>query len=186
MTTTRRSFLTRALAGSVAGQGASLTIAKDLFAATPSGKPIVIGHQVDPTGGFSSWGYWCDKAAKVAVDHINANGGIAGRPVTYVAEDTESNPPTGARKFRSLVQRSRADFVLSSVHSGVCLASTAIAKELKTIYMAQAMAEEITGSQGSRYVFRVGSDTYSQAVAGAPWALQNLGKTWTFMFADYG
>lgn len=183
MSFNRREFLKATAAGTLAVQGGLLTRAAW---AKPQGQPIVIGHQCDLTGGFSSWGYWCDKAARAAVKYLNDNNGIAGRPVEYVVEDTESNPPTGARKFRSLVQRSKADFVLSSVHSGVCLASTAIAKELKTIYMAQAMAEEITGSQGSRYVFRVGSDTYSQAVAGAPWAFQNLGKNWTFIFADYG
>jgi branched-chain amino acid transport system substrate-binding protein len=179
----RRDFLKAGAAGALASQG--LLSAGAAFA-KPSGQPIVIGHQCDLTGGFSSWGYWCDKAVKTAVNYLNENDGIAGRPVQYVAEDTESNPPTGARKFRSLVQRSRADFVIGSVHSGVCLASTAIAKELKTIYIPAAMAEEITGSQGNRYVFRVGSDTYSQAVAGAPWAFQNLGKSWTFIFADYG
>ena len=183
MTFNRRDFLKATTAGVLASQSGAL--ARHAFAA-PKGNPIVIGHQCDLTGGFSSWGYWCDKAARAAVKYLNDNNGIAGRPVEYVAEDTESSPPTGARKFRSLVQRSKADFVLSSVHSGVCLASTAIAKELKTLYMAQAMAEEITGSQGNRYVFRVGSDTYSQAVAGAPWAMQNLGKSWTFIFADYG
>jgi branched-chain amino acid transport system substrate-binding protein len=179
----RRDFLKAGAAGALASQG--LLSAGAAFA-KPSGQPIVIGHQCDLTGGFSSWGYWCDKAVKTAVNYLNENDGIAGRPVQYVAEDTESNPPTGARKFRSLVQRNRADFVIGSVHSGVCLASTAIAKELKTIYIPAAMAEEITGSQGNRYVFRVGSDTYSQAVAGAPWAYQNLGKSWTFIFADYG
>lgn len=183
MSFNRREFLKATAAGTLAAQSGLLGRAAW---AKPKGQPIVIGHQCDLTGGFSSWGYWCDKAARAAVKYLNDNNGIAGRPVEYVVEDTESNPPTGARKFRSLVQRNRADFVLSSVHSGVCLASTAIAKELKTIYMAQAMAEEITGSQGSRYVFRVGSDTYSQAVAGAPWAFQNLGKKWTFIFADYG
>jgi branched-chain amino acid transport system substrate-binding protein len=180
MSISRRSFLKSAVCGT-----ASVTIARDLFAAT-SGKPIIIGHQVDLTGGFSSWGYWQDKAAKTAVDWINANGGIAGRPVVYVAEDTESSPPTGARKFRSLVQRSSADFVIGSVHSGICLATVPIAKELRTIYIPQGMADEMTGSKGNRYVFRVGSDTYSQAAAGAPWVNANLGKNWTFIFADYG
>jgi branched-chain amino acid transport system substrate-binding protein len=182
MPLSRRRFLETALAGGAA----SLTITRDLFAAKPSGDPIVIGHQCELTGGFSSWGYWHDKAAKAAIDYLNANNGIAGRKVEYIAEDTESNPPTGARKFRSLVQRSRADFVIGSVHSGVCLATTPIAKELRTVYIPQGMAEEMTGSKGSRWVFRVGSDTYSQAAAGAPWVNENLGKNWTFIFADYG
>jgi len=37
-------------------------LAKDLYA--QDGGPIVIGHQIELTGGFSSWGYWHDKAAK--------------------------------------------------------------------------------------------------------------------------
>src|SRR2546425_1952025 len=178
----RRDFLKAGAAGALASQG--LWSAGAAFA-KPSGQPIVIGHQCDLTGGFSSWGYWCDKAVKTAVSYLNENDGIAGRPGQYVAEDTESNPPTGARKFRSLVQRNRADFVIGSVHSGVCLASTAIAKELKTIYIPAAMAEEITGSQGNRYVFRVGSDTYSQAGARAPRAVPNPRQAPAFIFARY-
>jgi branched-chain amino acid transport system substrate-binding protein len=181
----RRSFLKLALAGGVASQGLSLTIMKDLFA-KPAGDPIIIGHQCDLTGGISSWGYWHDKAVKEACNFLNQNNGIAGRPVKYVVEDTETNPPTAARKFRSLVQRSKADFVIGSVHSGCNLATVPIAKELKTIYIPQGMAAEMTGAKGNRYTFRVGSDTYAQAAAGAAWAMENLGKTWTFFFADYG
>ena len=181
MSVDRREFIKASVASAVLSNGLVGSVL-----AKPKGAPIVIGHQCDITGGFSSWGYWCDKAAKAAVSYLNSRDGIAGRPVEYHAEDTESSPPAGARKFRSLVQRNKADFVIGSVHSGVCLASTAIARELKTIYVPQAMAEEMTGTQGNRYVFRVGSDTYSQAVAGAPWALKNLGRKWTFVFADYG
>ena len=185
MRTTRRSFLTTFLAGGALGQAVNLTLARDLMAKT-SGKPIVIGHQCDLTGGISSWGYWLNKAAEKAVEHLNGADGIAGRPVKLVTEDTETNPPTGARKFRALVQRHRADFVLGSVHSGVDLATVPIAKELKTVYIPNGMAAEMTGKKGNRYTFRVGSDTYSQAAAGAEWATRNLGNEWTFIFADYG
>ena len=184
MSTTRRSFMQTVLAGGVLGQGLNLTFTKDLFA-KPTGKPIIIGHQCDLTGGISSWGYWLDKAAKAACDHLNATTGIAGRPIQYVVEDTETNPPTGARKFRSLVQRNEADFVIGSVHSGVNLATVPIAKELQTIYIPQGMAAEMTESKGNRYIFRIGSDTYSQAAAGVEWAIKNLGRKWNFVFADY-
>jgi branched-chain amino acid transport system substrate-binding protein len=185
MKTSRRSFLQLALSAGAGSQIPQVFFAKNLLAQT-SGEPIVIGHQCDLTGGFASWGYWCDKAAKAAVDYVNESGGIAGRPLRYLVEDSESSPPSGARKFRSLVQRSRADFIIGSCHSGVNLATTPIARELKTVYIPQGMAEEMTGSGGNRYVFRVGSDTYSQAAAGAGWAYENLGKNWTFVFADYG
>ena len=183
MKSNRRKFLKLALAGGLGGS-ASLAISKSLFAA-PSGEPIRIGLQVDLTGGFASWGYWHNKATVKAVEYLNANNGIAGRPVELFIEDSESNPPTGARKFRSLVQRNNVDFVIGAVHSGVNLATVPIAKELKMVYIPHGMADEMTGAMGNRYVFRVNSDTYSQAAAGAEWANTNLGNKWTFLFADF-
>jgi branched-chain amino acid transport system substrate-binding protein len=179
----RRSFLESALAGGVAAGTANLTLMKDAFA-QPSG-PIVIGHHCDLTGVISSWGFWHDKAAKAAVDIINDGGGIAGRKVELVTEDTESNPASGARKLRNLIQRSNAEFVVGSVHSGVMLAAIPIASELKTIYFSTGEATEATGSKGTRYSFRTGTDTYSIAAASIPWCVENFGKVWTVIYADY-
>src|SRR6202158_4328572 len=111
----RRGFLNTALAGGAAGV-ASLTIAKDLFAQAPG--PIVIGHHCDLTGVISSWGFWHDKCARAAVEVINKGGGIAGRKVELVTEDTESDPASGARKLRNLIQRRHAEFMVGSVYCG--------------------------------------------------------------------
>ena len=180
----RRSFMQYALAGGVSSGLANLTIMKDVYAQAPAG-PIVIGHHCELTGGFASWGYWHDKAAKKAVELINKSGGIAKRKVELVTEDTESNPASGARKLRNLIQRSNAEFVVGSVHSGVMLASIPIATELKTIYFSTGEATEATGAKGTRYSFRTGMDTYSMAAAGVPWCMENLGKNWTIIYADY-
>ena len=82
----RRSFLQTALAGGAVGSTAYISLAHDLFAA--EGGPIVIGHQCELTGGFSSWGYWHDKCAKAAVKLINEGGGIAGRKLEMAVADT--------------------------------------------------------------------------------------------------
>jgi branched-chain amino acid transport system substrate-binding protein len=116
---------------------------------------------------------------------INESGGIAGRKLELVTEDTESNPAAGARKLRSLIQRNRASFITGSVHSGVMLASIPVATEMKTVYFSTGEATEATGEKGTRYSFRTGTDTYGLAAAGAPWAFQNLGKTWTIISPDY-
>jgi branched-chain amino acid transport system substrate-binding protein len=181
--TTRRSFLQTAFAGTALASTAYIGLTKDLFA-KESG-PIVIGHQCELTGGFSSWGYWHDKCAKAAVKMINDGGGIAGRKLELAIADTESNPAAGARKLRSLIQRQKASFIVGSVHSGIMLASLPIATELKTPYFSAGEATEATGSKGSRYSFRTGTDTYALAAAGAPWAFENLGKNWTMIFPDY-
>jgi branched-chain amino acid transport system substrate-binding protein len=179
----RRSLMEYALKGGVAAGAANMTILKDVFA-QPSG-PLVIGHHVEVTGGFASWGYWHDKCARRAVDVINAQGGIAGRKVNLVSEDTETNPAAGARKLRNLIQRMNAEFITGSVHSGIMLASLPIATELKVPYFSTGEATEATGSRGTRYSFRTGGDTYSLAAAGVPWAMENLGKKWAVIYADY-
>ena len=179
----RRSLMDYALKGGVAAGLANMTIVSNLFA--QSAGPIIIGHHAELTGGFSSWGYWHDKCARKAVEIINAQGGIANRKVELVTEDTESNPATGARKLRNLIQRMNAEFVTGSVHSGVMLASIPIATELKVPYFSTGEATEATGSKGTRYSFRTGSDTYSLAAAGVPWAMENLGKKWCVVYADY-
>ena len=178
----RRSFLEVALAGGALGT-ANLTLMRDAYAQASG--PIVIGHHCDLTGAISSWGVWHDKAAKAAVDIINAGGGIAGRKVELATEDTESNPASGARKLRNLVQRLNAEFIVGSVHSGVMLAAIPVASELKTIYFSTGEATEATGAKGTRYSFRTGSDTYSIAAASLPWCVENFGKKWTIIYADY-
>ncbi len=162
---------------------ASLTITKDLFAQASG--PIVIGHHCDLTGVISSWGFWHDKCAKAAIELINKGGGIAGRKVELVTEDTESNPAPGARKLRNLIQRGNAEFIVGSVHSGVMLAALPIASELKTPYFSTGEATEVTGSKGTRFSFRTGTDTYSIAAASMPWCVENLGKVWSIIYADY-
>src|SRR4029450_1301531 len=179
----RRSFLSTALAGGAAAGTAYLGLARDLYAQASG--PLILGNHCELTGGFASWGYWHDKAAKAAVKLVNEQGGIAGRKVELVTEDTESNPATGARKLRSLIERSGAGFIVGSVHSGVMLSSIPIATELKTVYFSAGEATEATGSKGTRYSFRTGTDTYALAAAAAPWAYANLGKTWTIISPDY-
>src|SRR2546426_10355443 len=98
----RRSFLEYALAGGASAGIANLTIMKDLYA--QAGGPIVIGHHCELTGGFASWGYWHDKAARKAVDLINKGGGIARRKGELVTEGNESDPPRGAPKLRKPIE----------------------------------------------------------------------------------
>ncbi|NVK33420.1 MAG: ABC transporter substrate-binding protein [Rhodobacteraceae bacterium] len=173
----RRTMLT-----GMAAAGLSAPFVKRSFGQSNA---IVIGHQADLTGGLSSWGAWMDKAARAAVEYCNANGGIAGRHVEYAVEDSASNPAEGARKFRALVDREGANFIIGATHSGVDLASAPIAQEMRVPYFPAGMAEEKTGVKGNRYIFQLGSDTYMQAAAGTEAAYHEYGNEWTFIFSDY-
>src|SRR3990167_5464697 len=142
----RRTFL-RAASGAVVLTGARGT--------AWGAEPIVIGHQGDLTGLLAVVGYWHDKSARAAINRINKEGGIAGRSLTYVIEDTESNPAVGVRKLRKLIQENNADFVIGSEHGGLAMASAPIVKETKTLYVSASYTDAVTGKAGNRYVIRL-------------------------------
>lgn len=147
--------------------------------------PIRIGNQADMTGFLSIYGYAFDIGAKAAVKLINDRGGIAGRKVEYVLEDTESDVPIGVRKFRKLVESDKCDFVLGATHSGINLATNPVAKELNTLHFAQGEASQTTVERGNRHTFRIRQHSRIQGLAAVDFAIDRLGKNWTFMITDY-
>jgi branched-chain amino acid transport system substrate-binding protein len=179
----RRSFL------KAIGSGAAVMAAEPVV--RPLGgfwaqekSPIVIGHQCDYTGMLAGWGYWMDLAAKYAIKQVNDAGGINGRTVEYIMGDTASDPATGTRELRSLIQKSNADFVIGCIHAGPATGSLPIAKELKTIYFMQSSSDEVITKFGSRYTFMGGGVEISKITYGVPWAVKNLGKKFTFCVYD--
>jgi len=156
-----------------------------VLASAKSAKPIKIGLLVNMTGGLAAYGYSHEKVAKAAVAKINAEGGIAGRPVKLYVEDDESKPSVGALKFRKLVETYGVDFVLDSNSSGVCIACCPIAKELRTIYFPCGSATEMSGEKGNRYVFQACTNVREEVKGAARFAVQNLGKKWVTVVADF-
>jgi len=171
------------------GSGAAVLAAEPLL--RPLGgfwaqekSPIIIGHQCDYTGFLASWGYWMDQTAKYAVKIINDAGGINGRQLEYVMEDTASDPAVGTRKLRSLIQKWNADFVIGCINASPATGSLPAAKELKTVYFMQSSSDEVITKFGSRYTFMGGGVELSKITYGVPWAVKNLGKKFTFCVYD--
>jgi branched-chain amino acid transport system substrate-binding protein len=174
----RRTFLKGVLGG------AALMLAPITLRTSWGGEPITIGLQADLTGVLPDYGYWHEKVFHAAVEKINEEGGIAGREVQPLVEDTATSADIGRDRLLSLAGQG-ASFVIGSQHSGVCLASLPLARELKVIYFPMGEATEITGEEGNRYVFRANHSVRSHAQVGHRWAVENLGKKWTIIVADY-
>jgi branched-chain amino acid transport system substrate-binding protein len=178
----RRGFLRGAtLAAAAASSGAWPSSAR-----SQEKDEIVIGFQNDLTGLLASYGYWYDKTAKAVVARINGQGGIAGKKVRLVTEDTESNVNLGIRKLRKLIEEDRADVVLGSLHSGIAIQSAPVVQQLKTVYIPTANAQSITGKLGNRWVFRTitNAEMIAQATV-SPDLVKEYGKKWTILYADY-
>ncbi len=147
-------------------------------------EPVVIGLQVDLTGVLPDYGYWHRKVVEAAVRKLNDEGGIAGREVKLLVEDTATNADVGRDAFVKLAQRG-AGIIIGSQHSGVSLASLPLASELKVVYFPMGEATEITGEAGNRYVFRLNHSVQAHAQVAHRWAVENLGTRWTIVVAAY-
>jgi branched-chain amino acid transport system substrate-binding protein len=135
------------------------TAADDSSAATtaaaeaPSGEPIIIGSLTSLTGPFTPWGVQARDGMQLAVDEINAAGGVGGRPLELRVVDDESNPEAGTSGIERLIEEG-AVAVGGIISSDVGLATTRVAEELETpLFLVKAGSEQIL-TQDSRYTFR--------------------------------
>ena len=64
----------------------------------------------------------------MAVEEINAQGGILGKKVRMIVEDTETDPAAGARKAQKLIERDKVHFMLGAVSSSVAIAVSEVAQ----------------------------------------------------------
>ncbi len=122
-------------------------------AEAPTGEPIIIGALTSLTGPFTPWGVQARDGMQLAVDEINAAGGVAGRPLRLSVVDDESNPEAGTSGIERLIEEG-AVAVGGIISSDVGLATTRVAEELQTpLFLVKAGSEAIL-TQDSRYTFR--------------------------------
>ncbi len=74
------------------------------------------------------------RAVAIAVDEINAQGGILGLPVRMVVGDDKLNPEVSSSEFRRLATVENADFIVGGFSSGIMLATMEAMAETKTVY----------------------------------------------------
>ena len=120
---------------------------------TSSGEPIKIGALTSLTGPFTPWGLQVRDGMQLAVDEINADGGVDGRELELSVIDDQSDAEAGTSGLERLVD----DDVVAiggTISSDVGLATSRLAEELETpLFLVKAGSEEILTS-ASRYTFR--------------------------------
>lgn len=82
-----------------------------------SGEPIKIGILADLTGPFTTYGTSLVDSAQLAIKEINAKGGIAGRQITVIVEDTQTDVTATVDKARKLIQSDNVDLVMGPIGS---------------------------------------------------------------------
>lgn len=80
---------------------------------TVSSEPIKIGAILQLSGDFSQYGEWTSAGLKMAIEEINEKGGIDGRPIEVIYEDSQADVATAISSFNKLVDVDRVKIVLT-------------------------------------------------------------------------
>ncbi|MGH9209687.1 MAG: ABC transporter substrate-binding protein [Acidimicrobiales bacterium] len=117
------------------------------------GEPVVIGALTSLNGPFAPWGLQVRDGMQMAVDEINADGGVDGRPLELAVVDDQMDPEEGTSGVERLVEDG-AVAIGGVISSDVGLATARVAEELETpLFLVKAGSEEILTAD-SRYTFR--------------------------------
>src|SRR5881397_2779274 len=91
---------------------------------TPAGKPALrIGTLLSLTGSLDDYGPGNTKGAQLAVEHINAAGGVLGQPIQLVSEDDQTLPAAAAGAMTKLVTTNHVNAVVGAQFSGGTVAA---------------------------------------------------------------
>lgn len=125
-----------------------------------------IGAPLPMTGAGAAFGEKFKKAYTMAIEEINAKGGINGKKLELVIDDTQAKPATAVTNAKKLITSDKVIALIGGWSSGVALAVAPVAQENKTPYLLEHPALDDITKQGHDYVFRLQPTTgmYSAAL----------------------
>lgn len=126
------------------------------------------------------------KGMQLALDEVNAAGGVNGKKLELIIRDDNGNPGDAVRAAEELVSRERVDLLTGSFLSHVGLALTDFAKQKKVFFLAsEPLTDKITWEDGNRYTYRLRTSTYMQVAMLVPEAVKLKKKRWAIVYPNY-
>jgi branched-chain amino acid transport system substrate-binding protein len=126
------------------------------------------------------------KGMDLAIEEINASGGINGKKVELIVRDDNANPGDAVRAAEELISREKVDVLTGSFLSHIGLALTDFAKQKKVFFLAsEPLTDKIVWQNGNRYTFRLRTSTYMQVAMLVPEAAALKKKRWAVVYPNY-
>jgi len=126
------------------------------------------------------------KGMELAVDQINASGGLLGKKVELVTRDDNASPGDAVRAAEELLSREKVDVLTGTFLSHIGLALTDFAKQKKVFFLAsEPLTDKIVWQNGNRYTFRLRPSTYMQVAMLVPEAAALKKKRWAIVYPNY-
>jgi len=133
--------------------------------------------QLDPLSGpFKETGDRAVMGSQFAVDEINAAGGLLGRKVRLIAEDSQLKPDVAQRKAEKAIMQGDAKFMFQTASTAVARALMDVAEKHRAIFVTYgALSDYLTGKEFNPYFFRTVhttsnlSRTFTEYLKTKPW-----------------
>lgn len=126
------------------------------------------------------------KGMELAIDQINAKGGVIGRPLELITRDDSATPGDAVRVAQALVTRDRVDVLAGTFLSHIGLAVSDFARQRKIFFLAsEPLTDKLVWEQGNEYTFRLRPSTYMQVAMLVPEAVAMNKKRWALVYPNY-
>ncbi|MEI8265765.1 MAG: ABC transporter substrate-binding protein [Betaproteobacteria bacterium] len=126
------------------------------------------------------------KGMELAVEEINAAGGVGGRKLELITRDDNANPGDAVRVAEELLSREKIDVLTGTFLSHIGLALTDFAKQKKVFFLAgEPLTDKIVWANGNAYTYRLRPSTYMQVAMLVPEAVKLKKKRWAIVYPNY-
>src|SRR3954471_16044037 len=126
------------------------------------------------------------KGWELAVEEINAKGGVNGRKLEVVSRDDGGTPGDAVRVAEELLSREKASVLMGTFASNVGLAVANLANQRKVLFVAaEPLTDKIVWENGNPYTFRLRPSTYMQVAMLVPEAAKLKKKRWAIVYPNY-
>ena len=156
-------------------------------ASTANGTPIKIGYMADANGTSAPIAAGMHLGTDLALQQINAAGGINGHPLQVTYVDPQSDPTQASQMATQLVQTDKVDVLMGAVLSSECLVVQQLALKLQTVYLPTfgCAAEEFSTASCNRYSFRFEPIGSQQLAPLVEYIVKTYGTKWAMTYSDY-
>ena len=126
------------------------------------------------------------KGMELALEEINAKGGVNGKTLTLITRDDNALPGDAVRAAEELLSREKVDILAGSFLSNIGLALADFAKQRKVFFLAgEPLTDKIVWQNANAYTFRLRASTYMQVAMLIPEALKMKKKRWAIVYPNY-
>ncbi len=148
--------------------------------------PIKIGFPLPLTGPFGALAQDQQRGATLAMEELNAKGGVLGRRVEVIFRDDQLKPAVGAQRTKELIENEKVHCVVGGLAAHVQMAINEQTKKSNILFISVSQSDEISARPDTSPVTfheALNPTITTRAVGG--WALKNVARKWWVVYADY-